>query len=93
MWETLMSKSVKITIVRGQEDWEALYVNGKVKTQAHSLDLTTVLYMFEGYTIESVDWFTVNDKAEENLLSWGQFPKTLEEVKAWEAGEPPPKKT
>jgi hypothetical protein len=78
---------MRITIVRGQEDWEGLYIDGKCVQQRHSLEVWDVLEAVQehGGYIKSLQGFTLNDQAEQVLNDLGNLPDDLDEVHRWEA--------
>lgn len=77
----MSSKPRALTVVGGTEEWEGLYVDGKLVMQDHSLRVHHVLeYLAEsGYFVldgKEVDQETLNDR--------GCLPGTLDELAAWE---------
>jgi len=68
-----LKSNKKVVLVDG-DDWQGLYVNGKLETQGHSVELDDVLKVF-GITIDTIyadlDW----------LSDLGYLPDKLKDVK------------
>ena len=70
----MAKKKLKLTLVSA-DDWEALYVNGKVYEQNHTVQLIPCLQKLGVVEIEEVDAY--NDPITEER---GCFPDKLSEV-------------
>jgi hypothetical protein len=73
-------KKKTFTVVGGTEEWEGLYVDGKLVMQDHSLRVHHLLEWLaeNGYLIlegEQVDQEALNDR--------GHLPESLDELHAW----------
>lgn len=51
----------KVSLVTDEEygDWQALYINGQLVDEAHTLQARDILQAIEGLTIESVELFSI----------------------------------
>jgi hypothetical protein len=81
---------ITVHLVRGQEDWEGLYIDGVLVTEDHSLSGAAVLSILamQQQGIKVFISLVLNDRAEATLLVLGSLPKTIDEVMAWMGAAP-----
>lgn len=75
---------VSLVIVSNDNDWEGLYINGIIVSQAHRLTSSDILFYLKGHTLVDysikvcdIEWF------EDQI----DFPRRLSEVKIKETIE------
>lgn len=57
---------MKFTLVRPEcADWEALYIDGKLADEGHSLDASRVLECIEKYLVCEFEQIEISDEAAE----------------------------
>lgn len=66
----------EVVIVSGAEDWEELYIDGKLVSEGHSIRVHDVLDAL-GVTLTRIN---LDDKQESQLERKGSMPKTLKGV-------------
>ena len=71
---------LKVTLVRGQDDWEGLYIDGELVTEAHSLNAWTALVNVSNVGMFSLRTFTVCDVDEQRLQDVGGLPHRLSDL-------------
>lgn len=75
--ERMVAQKVdEVVIVSGAEDWEGLYIDGKLVSEGHSIRVHDVLDAL-GVTLTRIN---LDDKQESQLERKGSMPKTLKGV-------------
>lgn len=77
-----MKKKLKtFTVVSGTEEWDGLYVDGKLVMQDHSLRASHLLE----YLAEQGYFVLEGRQVEQETLNWhASLPETLDELDTWE---------
>lgn len=67
----------KITLVHGSEEWDAMYIDGQLAVENHSLEVERCLNLLVSHSVDSVECITVQ---QEWLNSNDGYPYRLEYI-------------
>ena len=77
-----MSSELSITFVR-VDDWEALYYDGKLSYEGHSINLADVLEGLDHCKLGPVEVRQYDEIDEAVVEQSGQFPQLLTQLDTW----------
>ncbi len=69
-----------VTLVRGKEDWQGLYINDDLITEGHNVYTFEALMHVSSLGRFSLYAYTISDSADKWLNEYGSLPDSLEQL-------------